>query len=197
VHQPAGCIINEHEQRALRTTILKPPVLAAVDLHQLANAVAPGAGLMDALSPLLAIHPQLGLDHPQPQCLATEPNPMNLLQLLRRQEPALAKAGVGPKSQYRSRISASAACRTASGLRRLLRRPRRFEITPVAPSARYAFNSRNTWRRSSPSSCAAASVVNRFRSRSRSTSSRDSSPSLISRTVTLDTPRKTPGECHL
>jgi hypothetical protein len=33
VHQPTRRIINEHEQRALRTTILKPPVLAVVDLH--------------------------------------------------------------------------------------------------------------------------------------------------------------------
>jgi hypothetical protein len=85
VHQPTRRIIDEHEQRALRTTILKPPVLAAVDLHQLANAVAPGAGLMDALSPLLAITPQPGLDHPQPQGLTTERNPMNLAQLLGRQ----------------------------------------------------------------------------------------------------------------
>jgi hypothetical protein len=46
----------------LRTAILKLPVLAAVDLHQLANAVAPRARLMDALSPLLAIDPQLGLE---------------------------------------------------------------------------------------------------------------------------------------
>ena len=29
VHQPTRRIINEHEQRALRTAILKPPVLAA------------------------------------------------------------------------------------------------------------------------------------------------------------------------
>jgi hypothetical protein len=34
---------------------------------------------MDALSPLLAIDPQLGLNHPQPQCLMTEHNPMNLV----------------------------------------------------------------------------------------------------------------------
>ena len=33
VHQPAGRIVDEHEQRALRPTILKPPVLATVDLH--------------------------------------------------------------------------------------------------------------------------------------------------------------------
>ena len=61
VHQPTRRIVDEHEQRALRATIPKPPVLAAVDLHQLANALAPGAGPMDRLSPLLAIEPQPGL----------------------------------------------------------------------------------------------------------------------------------------
>ena len=40
--------------------------------------------------------------------------------------------------------------RSSSGLHRLLARPRRFEIRPVAPSLRYASTSRNTWRRSSP-----------------------------------------------
>jgi hypothetical protein len=66
----------------LRATILEPPVLAAVYLHQFANAVAPGAGLMHALSPVLAIQPQTGFDHPQAQCLTTERDPMNLAQLL-------------------------------------------------------------------------------------------------------------------
>src|SRR5262249_3255653 len=78
MHQAAGRMVDEHEQGALRAAILKPPVLAAVDLHQLADTVAPGAGLMDALSPLLTIEPQPGLDHPQPQCLTTERDPMDL-----------------------------------------------------------------------------------------------------------------------
>ena len=37
VHQPTRRIVDEHEQRALRTAILKPPMLAAVDLHQFAQ----------------------------------------------------------------------------------------------------------------------------------------------------------------
>jgi hypothetical protein len=64
VHQPAGRIIDEHQQGALRAAILKPPMLAAVDLHQLANAVAPGARLMNLLAPLLAVSPNPRLDHP-------------------------------------------------------------------------------------------------------------------------------------
>jgi len=77
---------------------------------------------MDRLSPLLAIAPQPGFDHPQPQYLTAEHDPMSLTQLLGRQ-------GRAEISQYHSRVIAS----TASGSRRLLRRPRRFEIRPVAP----------------------------------------------------------------
>src|SRR5262252_7937861 len=98
------------------TAILKPPMLTAVDLHEFANAVAPGAGLMHALPPLLAIEPQPSLDHPQPQYLSTERDPMNLAQLLRRQSRS--------KIPHHSRIIASTARRSTSGLRRLLRRPR-------------------------------------------------------------------------
>ena len=43
-----------------------------------------------------------------------------------------------------SRIIANTARRSASGLRRLLRRRQRFEIRPVATSRRHASNNRNT-----------------------------------------------------
>jgi len=33
MHQPTRRVVDEHEQRALRTTILEPPVLAAVNLN--------------------------------------------------------------------------------------------------------------------------------------------------------------------
>ena len=64
VHQPAGRVVDEDEQRTLRAAVLEPPMLAAVDLHQFADAVATMPRLVDALSPLLAIEPQPGLDHP-------------------------------------------------------------------------------------------------------------------------------------
>jgi len=70
---------------ALRPAILKPPVLAAVDLDQLANAIAPATRLMNALSPLPAVSPKPRLDHPQPQCLAAQRDRVNLAQLLGRQ----------------------------------------------------------------------------------------------------------------
>jgi hypothetical protein len=44
VHQSTRRIINEHEQRALRTAILKPPVLTAIDLHKLAQRSRAGSG---------------------------------------------------------------------------------------------------------------------------------------------------------
>ena len=84
VHQATGRVVNEHEQRALRPAILKPPVLAAVNLDQLANAIAPVTGLMDTLPPLLAIEPQPRFNHPKPQRLTAEHDPVNLAQLLGR-----------------------------------------------------------------------------------------------------------------
>src|SRR5271156_3832189 len=63
-HQSAGRVIHEHQQGALRPTILEPPMLAAIDLHQLANTLAPVAGLMNLPAPLLAVSPNPSLDHP-------------------------------------------------------------------------------------------------------------------------------------
>jgi hypothetical protein len=73
-------------------------VLGTVDLDQFAEAIAPSAGLMDALQPVLSPNPKAGADHPLPQGLDTEIHTMKLGQLLGRQKPAPAKAGVGPKS---------------------------------------------------------------------------------------------------
>ena len=64
VHQPAGRIVDEDKQCALRAAVLEPPMLAAVDLHQFADAFAVIARLVDGLSPLLAIEPQPGFNHP-------------------------------------------------------------------------------------------------------------------------------------
>src|SRR4051794_9319890 len=85
MHQPAGGIIDEHQQRALRPTILKPPMLVAVDLNQLADAVAPRTGLVNPFQALLAVNPQPIRDHPLAQRLPSKSNPVQLAQLLRRQ----------------------------------------------------------------------------------------------------------------
>src|SRR5271155_108063 len=47
MHQPARRIVDEYEQRALRAAVLEPPMLAAVDLHQFADTLAPIARLVD------------------------------------------------------------------------------------------------------------------------------------------------------
>ena len=46
VHQLAGRIVDEHQQRALRSAILEPPVLRAIDLDQLATTIAAVARLI-------------------------------------------------------------------------------------------------------------------------------------------------------
>ena len=48
VHKLAGGIVDEDQERALRTAALEPPVLGAVDLDELAAAVTPVARLIRA-----------------------------------------------------------------------------------------------------------------------------------------------------
>jgi hypothetical protein len=72
MHQAAGGIVDIDKQGALRAAVLEPPVLGAVDLHELTQAIAPSAGLMDALQPVLPPNPNTGADHPLPQRLDAE-----------------------------------------------------------------------------------------------------------------------------
>src|ERR1700676_1204966 len=85
MHQPAGRVVDENEQRALRPAILEPPMLAAIDLHQLTDAFAPVTGLVNALQALLAVEPQPIRDHPFAHRLAAENDLMQLAKLLSRQ----------------------------------------------------------------------------------------------------------------
>ena len=48
LHQPAGRIVDEDEQGARVGAILEPAVLAAVDLHQLAQGLAAQPRLVEA-----------------------------------------------------------------------------------------------------------------------------------------------------
>jgi hypothetical protein len=92
VHQAAGGVVDIDQQRALRTAVLEPPVLGTVDLHQFTEAIAPSAGLMDALQPVFPANPNTGADHPLPQGLDAEIQAVKLGQLLGRQ--GRAKIGV-------------------------------------------------------------------------------------------------------
>ena len=83
-HQAAGGIVHEHQKRAGRATILKPAVLAAIDLDQLAQVLAAMPRLVKALA-LGPRQPEPSLDHPGAQCLARHPQSVALLELLSRQ----------------------------------------------------------------------------------------------------------------
>jgi len=62
-HQAAGGVIDKDDQRASWTTILKPTVLTAVNLNQLAEMLATDARLMKP-APLFARQPEAFLAHP-------------------------------------------------------------------------------------------------------------------------------------
>ncbi len=82
VHQLTRGIVDEHQKRALRSTVLEPPVLGAIDLNKLAAAVAPVAWLVElgALGDLGL--PQSGFHHDLPQRLTGEPEAMPLGEIL-------------------------------------------------------------------------------------------------------------------
>jgi hypothetical protein len=61
MHQLAGCVVDKRQQRALLGAVLKPRVFRAVDLHQLAKAIAPAAWLMRRGQTMAAIDPETRL----------------------------------------------------------------------------------------------------------------------------------------
>ena len=84
LHQLAGRIVDEDQQRARLATLLEPAVVAAVDLDQLTVALAPQPGLVEGSS-LRARQPQAFGHHPSPQRLLTDPDLMLIQQHLGRQ----------------------------------------------------------------------------------------------------------------
>ena len=70
LHQPARGVIHEGQQRAHLATVLEPCVFGAVDLHQLAQTIAPPARLMRRGQAVPPIGPQTVRDHPAAQRLA-------------------------------------------------------------------------------------------------------------------------------
>jgi hypothetical protein len=104
VHQPARRIVYEGQQRARRAAVLKPGVLRAVDLHQLAQAIAPPARLMRGGETMPTVLPQPIGDHPAAQGLARDRTAVMLCQLLRGQ--GRAEVGI-PLPHDRQRQSAN------------------------------------------------------------------------------------------
>src|SRR6516162_477247 len=85
MHQSACRVVDKCQQCALLRAVLKPRVFRAVDLHQLAKAIAPAAGLMRGRQTMAAVDPQTRRDHPAAQRFTRDRAAMYLRQLLRRQ----------------------------------------------------------------------------------------------------------------
>src|SRR3546814_15718690 len=64
MHQLAGRIIDVNQQRALRLAILKPPVLRAIELDQIAAAVPAVTRLIGPWGARLAVLPRSFIDNP-------------------------------------------------------------------------------------------------------------------------------------
>lgn len=126
MRRPVGIVgLNPH--RAARSTAFEPVVKAAVNLHELAYTRSAMPRLLEALAAVAASRPEAVGDHPLTQRLNAGASPCS--------STSFTWANVGPKSGYSDRTMASACRRTSSGVARLLRRPRRFEVSSPAPSA--------------------------------------------------------------
>ena len=82
LHQPAGGVVDEHQQGARWRSLLEPGVITAIDLDELAQAVAAVARLVDLGGALPAWYPQACRHHQRPHSLLAEDDPMAFLQLL-------------------------------------------------------------------------------------------------------------------
>ena len=85
LHETAGGVVDVDQQRAGRTPILEPGVLAAVDLYELAAARATLPGRVAAPSASSARQPDAVLDHPAAQRLDGQLQAVLLGELLVRQ----------------------------------------------------------------------------------------------------------------
>ena len=106
LHQSACRVVDEDQKRAGRGAILEPAMLAAVDLHQLAQTLAPQPRLVQ-LPALLAGVPKAGADHPLAQRLSGDRQAMALAQHLgreRRAEVGIAFSNM-PKGQLAQAVT--------------------------------------------------------------------------------------------
>jgi hypothetical protein len=85
LHQPPGGVVDVDQDRAARTAVLEPGVLATIDLHELAQTFAPVARLMRRPDPLAPGDPDAGADQPSPQRFLGHPEIVQLEELLARQ----------------------------------------------------------------------------------------------------------------
>jgi len=90
LHQAAGRVVDVHQQRAARATVLEPLVVAAIDLHQLAEAFAPRPRRLCAHPPC---HPSLPEDPPRSSIRA-----MFRARAIRRAPPSASRAPASGRS---------------------------------------------------------------------------------------------------
>ena len=100
-----GGVVDVDQERAARTAVLEPGVLATIDLHELAQAFAPVAWLMRRPDPLAPGDPDAGTDQPSPQRF---PGHLEIVQpekLLARQRGAEVDVALAHPSGPRSTIT--------------------------------------------------------------------------------------------
>src|SRR6266404_3486155 len=141
--------------RSTRPIFFEPPMFAAVDLHQLANALAPMARLVNTPAPLFAVEPQPLGDHPFAQGLAGERKAVLSGELLggqRRAEIGVVLAH-DPQNRRADCLRSLAIARPAAFLRDQSRRalgPKRLQQPPHLALAALQQPRRRTNRQTAP-----------------------------------------------
>lgn len=123
-HQPPGCIVDEHQQRAGWRTVLEPTVVAAVNLNQFAEACATVARLVDLRRALFAWNPEARSPHQRTNRLDSQINAMTFAQFLARQRRSEIPVALADQRQRPLRLS--------SRQLMLLGRPRLPDTNPAA-----------------------------------------------------------------
>src|SRR5712691_627655 len=85
LHQAPGGVIDVNQERAQRSTLLEPSVLAPVDLHQFAQAFAPVPRLVRPAQSLVSRQPEPCERHPLAERFLGHPDVVELEQLLLRE----------------------------------------------------------------------------------------------------------------
>jgi hypothetical protein len=82
MHQATGGVVNINQQGTSRCAVLKPAVVAAVDLDQFADTVTPVARLIDRRRTQRPGNPQASFAHELAHRFLAKDDPMDLAQLL-------------------------------------------------------------------------------------------------------------------
>ena len=135
MHDPARRIVDVSDQSALRAAVLKPEMLRAIDLDELAHTLPAVPRLMDGRQAMPAVTPEPVLDHPFAQRLPANRQIMPLSELLGGK--GRAEIRIKPTNQRKDGLSKSRVmapiARTAALARRKPRRAILAKSTQQAP----------------------------------------------------------------